>query len=54
MAREFFSAAKEKPPKTNITELTNTRGASLISQKDIKEACLTFYRELYTAKESDK
>ena len=54
MSREFFSAVKEKPPRTNITKLTNTHGASLTSRKDIEEACLTFYRELYTAKESDE
>ena len=48
MSHEFFNAVKEKSPRTTITELTNLGNISFTRHKDIKEACLTFYKELYS------
>ena len=53
MSKEFFNAVKDKPPRTNITELTIPGGTSITSQVDIEESCTAFYKELYTALASD-
>ena len=53
MTREFFNVVKEKPPRTTITELTNPSGAALTKHKDIEDACLSFYKELYSAPPKD-
>ena len=53
MTKEFFNAVKDKPPRTNITELSIPGGSSITSQADIEESCIAFYKELYTAPVSD-
>lgn len=53
MSREFFNAVKEKPARSTISELTNPGGASFTSHKDIEDACVSFYKELYSAPSRD-
>ena len=51
MTLEFFKAVQDKPPRTTIGELRSPSGASITLQHDIEEACVAFYKELYTSPE---
>ena len=53
MTREFFQAVQEKLPRTSIGELRTPNGNSTKQQKDIEEACISFYKELYTSPARD-
>ena len=53
MTKEFFNAVKDKPPRTNISELTIPGGSSITSQVELEECCTAFYKELYTAQACD-
>lgn len=49
MTKEFFNAMKESPPRATITELLTPDGNTISRHQDIEEACLSFYRDLYTS-----
>ena len=49
MSREFFKAVQEKSTKTSIVELRSTSGDPITQQKEIEQACVDFYKDLYTA-----
>ena len=53
MTREFFKAVQEKLPRTSVNELRSPQGNPIKQQKDIEEACISFYEDLYTSPARD-
>ena len=51
MSREFFKAVQEKSIKTSIAELRSTNSDLIMQQKEIEQAYVAFYKELYKAPE---
>ena len=49
MSYEFFNVVQEKLPRTIIIDFTSPNGDSITRPKDIEDACLAFYHELYTS-----
>lgn len=54
MSREFFKAVQEKSPRTTRAELRSPNGVPITKQKEIEDACVAFYRKLYTSPGSDE
>lgn len=54
MSCEFFNAVQKKSPRTTIAQLTSLGGVSITRHKDIEDAYLAFYRELYIAPGRDE